>query len=87
MNAIPFAIVSAEDRTKIVAYGLDIELASGRDVVTFRRDSDGRSMFSVHQSVESARLRFSALTPVELVWAEEGNALARVCADGRPWRA
>jgi hypothetical protein len=68
VTATPFALVCAEDRTKIFAYGLDIDLPSGRDVITFRRESDGRNMFAVHQSVEAARQRFSVITPLELVW-------------------
>ncbi|OLF05870.1 hypothetical protein BLA60_34380 [Actinophytocola xinjiangensis] len=68
MTAIPFALVSAEDRDRVVAYGLDIELASGRDVVTFRRDGDGRSTVTVHRSVEDAVRRYQGLTPVELEW-------------------
>jgi len=68
MTAIPFALVSVEDPTRILAYGLDIDLASGRDVITYRRDSDGRNMFAVHQSVELARRRYEALTPVALRW-------------------
>lgn len=68
MTAMPFALVSAEDRTRIFAYGLDIALGSSRDVITFRRDSNGHTMFAVHQSVESALMRFSTITPLELVW-------------------
>jgi hypothetical protein len=68
MTATPFALVSAVDRDKIYAYGLDIDLASGREVVTFRREVDGRKVFAVHRSVESARRRFSVVTPLELVW-------------------
>ena len=68
MNAIPFALVSVEDRSKIVAYGLDIDLPSGRDVVTFRREAGGQHTVSVHQSVERACDRYSVLTPLELVW-------------------
>ncbi|WP_460392753.1 hypothetical protein [Actinophytocola sediminis] len=60
--------MSAENRDQIFAYGLDIDLPSGREVVTFRRDHTGHSMFGVHQSVESARRRFSVVTPLELVW-------------------
>ncbi|GAB3461217.1 hypothetical protein [Actinophytocola sediminis] len=72
MTATPFAIVSTEDRTKIFAYGLDIDLPSGRDVITFRREPDGRAMFAVHRSVESARRRFGTVTPVELIWEPSG---------------
>ncbi|GAB3433934.1 hypothetical protein [Actinophytocola sediminis] len=68
MTATPFALISTEDRAKIVAYGLDIDLPSGRDVVTFRREADGRSSVAVHRSVEAARRRFGMVTPVELVW-------------------
>lgn len=68
MTATPFALVSATDDTKIVAYGLEIDLPSGRDVVTFRRESDGRTSFGVHRSVDAARRRFSLVTPVALVW-------------------
>lgn len=80
MTATPFALVSVEDRGKIFAYGLDIDLPSGRDVITFRRDSDGRSMFAVHQSVETARRRFSVVTPVELVW--EPSCRCCLCVAG-----
>jgi len=68
VTATPFALVSAEDSSKIFAYGLDISLDSGRDVITFRRDQGGQTMFGVHSSAESALLRFSHVTPLELVW-------------------
>ncbi|OLF05815.1 hypothetical protein BLA60_34050 [Actinophytocola xinjiangensis] len=68
MTAIPFALVSAEDSSKIFAYGLDISLASRRDVITFRRDRGGQTMFGVHSSAESALQRFSHITPLDLVW-------------------
>ncbi|HEX2133397.1 MAG TPA: hypothetical protein VHH15_17755 [Actinophytocola sp.] len=68
MTAIPFALVIAEDHDKVFAYGLDIALTSGREVITFRRDSDGRSLFGTHQSAEAARRRFSSVTPLDLVW-------------------
>jgi hypothetical protein len=70
VTATPFALVSAEDDNKVFAYGLDIEMPSGREVITFRRDSSGHSMFGVHQSVEAARQRFSTITPLELVWEQ-----------------
>jgi hypothetical protein len=69
MTATPFALVSAEDNSRILAYGLDIDLPSGRDVITYRRDSDGRNLFTVHQSMESARRRYNRITPVDLSWA------------------
>lgn len=68
MTATAFALVSAENRQKIFAYGLDIDLPSGREVVTFRRDGSGHSTFGIHSSAEAARARFSLVTPVELVW-------------------
>lgn len=68
MAATPFSLVSSEDHSRIFAYGLDIDLPSGREVITFRRDSNGQGMFGVHRSVESARDRFSIITPLELVW-------------------
>jgi hypothetical protein len=68
MTATPFALVSAEDHDQIFAYGLDIDLPSGRDIVTFRRDSTGQSVFGIHDSVEAARRRVSIITPLELVW-------------------
>jgi hypothetical protein len=68
MTATPFALVSSEDRTEVFAYGLDIDLESGRDVITFRREADGRTLFTVHGSVEEAWRRFSVVTPLELVW-------------------
>lgn len=68
MTAIPFALVSAEDPSRIFAYGLDIDLPSGRDVITFRRDVHGKSMVGVHGSPESARSRFSLVTPLEITW-------------------
>lgn len=71
MTAVPFALVSAEDHTRIFAYGLDIDLPSGHEVVTFRRDGTGHSIFGIHTSVETALLRFSAVAPLELVWEPE----------------
>ncbi|GAB3438871.1 hypothetical protein [Actinophytocola sediminis] len=68
MTAIAFALVSSENQDKIFAYGLEIDLPTGRDVITFRREADGQTMFGMHQSVESARQRYSAVTPLELVW-------------------
>lgn len=68
MTATPFALVNPDDRNMIYAYGLDIDLPSGRDVITFRRDHAGHSMFSLHSSVEAAHRRFSTITPLELVW-------------------
>jgi uncharacterized protein (UPF0548 family) len=68
VTAVPFALVSAEDHTKVFAYGLDIDLPSGREVITFRRDHAGHSMFGIHESVESACRRFSGIAPLELVW-------------------
>lgn len=80
MTATPFALVSAEDRNKIVAFGLDIDLPSGRDVVTFRRETGGQSTFGVHRSVEAARVRFSLVTPVEVVW--EPGCRCCLCVNG-----
>jgi hypothetical protein len=80
MTATPFSLVSAEDHTKIFAYGLDIDLPSGRDVIIFRRDHTGRSIFGVHQSVESARRRFSTVTPLQLVW--EPSCRCCLCITG-----
>jgi hypothetical protein len=68
VTATPFALVSAEDRDEVFAYGLDIDLPSGREVVTFRRDISGLSVFGTHQSAEAAQKRFSAITPLELIW-------------------
>ena len=68
MSATPFALISVEDRSKVVAYGLDIDLPSGHDVITFRREPGGQPTFSVHQSVERAQDRYNMLTPLELVW-------------------
>lgn len=68
MTATPFGLVSAEDHDKIFAYGLDIELDSRRDVITFRRDISGKAMFGVHSSVESAQRRFGIVTPLEIMW-------------------
>lgn len=68
MAATPFALVCAEDHTQVFAYGLDIDLPSGREVITFRRDHSGHGMFGIHESVESARQRFSGIVPLELVW-------------------
>jgi hypothetical protein len=68
MTVTPFALVNPDDQRMIFAYGMDIDLPSGRDVITFRRDSSGKSMFGVHRSVESARARFSVITPLALVW-------------------
>lgn len=80
MTATPFALVSAGDRDKIFAYGLDIDLPSGRDVVTFRREVDGRKTFAVHESVEAARRRFGVVTPLELVW--EPSCRCCLCVKG-----
>jgi hypothetical protein len=73
VTATPFSLVSAEDHDMVFAYGLDIDLPSGHEVITFRRDSTGRSLFGVHQSVESAHRRFSAVAPMDLIW--ENNCL------------
>jgi len=77
VTATPFALVSAEDRSRIVAYGLDIELDSGRDVVTFRRDGDGPGTFGAHRSIDSAMRRYALLTPVELEWDTGCRCAAR----------
>jgi len=74
MTATPFALVCAGDHRKIFAYGMDIDLPSGREVVTFRRDPGGQCLFGVHQSVEGARRRFSVVTPLELVWETGADA-------------
>ncbi|GAB3435175.1 hypothetical protein [Actinophytocola sediminis] len=74
MAATPFVLVNAENPDQVFAYGLDIDLPSGRDVITFRRDADGRSMFGVHQSVETAHRRFNMITPLDLVWDDAGSA-------------
>lgn len=68
MSVIPFSLVSAEDPDKVFAYGIDIELLSGREVVVFRRDPGGQAMFGIHQSAESALRRYNLITPLELVW-------------------
>lgn len=68
MTATPFSLVSAEDHDKVFAFGLDIELPSGREVITFRREADGRTAFGIHESPEAARQRFSRLVPLDLVW-------------------
>jgi hypothetical protein len=81
MTATPFALISTEDRSKIFAFGLDIDLPSGREVITFRRDPTGRSMFGVHQSAESARQRFSIITPLELVWQPDCRCRLRPTED------
>ncbi|WP_460405262.1 hypothetical protein [Actinophytocola sediminis] len=80
MSAIPFALVSIDDHSKIFAFGLDIDLPAGREVITFRRESDGRAMFGVHPSVETARRRFSTVTPLKLVW--EPGCRCCVCLTG-----
>lgn len=80
MTAVPFSLVSTEDRSRVFAYGLDIDLPSGREVITFRRGSDGRAMFGVHQSVESARRRFSVVTSLDLVW--EPGCRCCLCVEG-----
>lgn len=67
MTATPFALVSAEDSSRILAYGLDIDLPSGRDVITYCRDSNGRNLFAIHRSVESAQRRYSLIAPVDLI--------------------
>ncbi|WP_460406063.1 hypothetical protein [Actinophytocola sediminis] len=64
----PFALVSAQDRRLIFAFGMDIDLPSGREVITFRREASGKSTFGVYGSAEAARRRFSMITPLELVW-------------------
>lgn len=68
MTATSFALVSVEDRGKVFAYGMEIDLPAGREVVTFRRESGGQCLFGVHESAEGARRRFSVVTPLELVW-------------------
>lgn len=68
MPATPFALVAAADHDKVLAYGLDIDLPSGRDVITYRRDPNGHNTFAIHRSVESAQRGYSRITPVDLVW-------------------
>lgn len=78
MPAVPFALVSIEDRNRIFAFGLDIDLPS--EVITFRREADGRTTFGVHESAESARRRFSHVTPLELRW--DPGCRCCLCATG-----
>jgi hypothetical protein len=66
VTATSFTLVTAEDPDHVFAFGLDIDLPSGRDVITFRRDADGRAVFGVHDSPEAARKRFSLVVPLEL---------------------
>jgi uncharacterized protein (UPF0548 family) len=68
VTATPFALVNADDHTEVFAYGLDIDLPSGREVITYRRDQGGHGMFGVHQTPEAARRRFSMIAPLDLVW-------------------
>ena len=68
MTAAAFSLVSADDHDKVFAFGIDIDLPSGREAITFRREADGRTVFGVHESAEAARLRFSRLVPLDLVW-------------------
>ncbi|HEX3778987.1 MAG TPA: hypothetical protein VHX38_04930 [Pseudonocardiaceae bacterium] len=85
MEAQMFAIVLADDDTKVFSYGID----TGEDAVTFRRDpSSGRTIFSVHDdayralslaerlcggAAELQLLRYPSITP--LVDGGEHNEL------------
>ncbi|GAB3458280.1 hypothetical protein [Actinophytocola sediminis] len=80
MTATPFALVSVKDRNQVFAYGLDIVLPSGRDVIVFRKEANGRNLVGVHDSVEAARRRYSAITPLELVW--EPGCRCCLCVNG-----
>jgi len=68
MTMTPFALVNPDDRRMIFAFGMDIDLPSGREAITFRREASGHSTFGVHGSAEAAHRRFSMITPLELLW-------------------
>jgi hypothetical protein len=64
-----FHLVSAEDHNKIFAFGISITGGKRDEAVVYRRDpSSGRTLFGVHGSAEAARSRYSAITPLDLVW-------------------
>lgn len=73
MNGRLFTLCKADNYTEIVAWGIEITDDHQTEAVTYRRDPQtGRHLFGQHNSVESARQRFSLMVPVDVVW-EDGN--------------
>lgn len=69
MHSELFTLVSAEDRSRVFAYGISITGDSGDEAVTYRREPDsGQTLFGVHSCAEAARTRYSMVTPLDLVW-------------------
>jgi hypothetical protein len=69
MESALFTLVAAEDESKIFAFGISITDKSQKEAVIYRRDpGSGQTMFGVHASAEAACLRYSMITPLEVVW-------------------
>lgn len=69
MHGELFTLVSAEDPTRIFAWGMQITEADTRTAIVWRRDPEnGQNTFGVHASAEAARRRFGLITPMEVVW-------------------
>ncbi|OLF12726.1 hypothetical protein BLA60_05460 [Actinophytocola xinjiangensis] len=83
MTVTPFALVNPDDQRMVFAYGMDIELPSGREAVTFRREASGQPMIGVHGSAEAAHRRFSMVTPLDLIW-EPGCRCCLCFTTGQP---
>jgi len=73
MKSVPFTLVSTEQPDLVFAFGLEIVRDGNvEEAVTFRREPDGgQVMFGAHASAESARARFSLVTPLTLLWQDE----------------
>jgi hypothetical protein len=72
VDSVPFSLVSTESPGAVFAFGLEI-VRDGEPVeaVVYRREPNGKSMFGVHQSAESAARRYSVVTPLMLQWHDE----------------
>ena len=70
MRAQAFSLVSIDNPTAIVAFGLAVLKNDGENevAITYRRDADGRDLIGQHSSVEAARMLYDRITPVTLTW-------------------
>ena len=86
MESALFHLVSAEDHSKVFAFGISITGDTGAEAVVYRRDpGSGHTLFGVHDSAEAARNRYSMITPLELVWQpdDEPDRGPRYCVPRR----